>query len=177
MIAARNTPSRLRNGIQPIRTIFLSINHSITNPHRVYTYHLEVIFKRNDWEKNEFSLCFCQTSLCQIVKPGFHYPSWRPELTARVDGRPVSITRQHGPCWRARVSTSRVDVIDIAIFCKYRINIVSKLKKWYRSITSGRRRQDASRRRRQKRRRRKVGVIVNADVRLGADNDTTQSSQ
>jgi len=31
-----------------------------------------------------------------------------PELTARVDGWPVSITRQH-PCWRARVSTSRVE--------------------------------------------------------------------
>ena len=25
-----------------------------------------------------------------------------PELTAWVDGWPVSITRQHGPCWRAR---------------------------------------------------------------------------
>ena len=44
-----------------------------------------------------------------VLKPGFHYPSWRPELTARVDGWPVSITRQHRPCWRARVSTSRVD--------------------------------------------------------------------
>ena len=33
-------------------------------------------------------------------KPGFHYPSWWPELTAQVDGWPVSITRQHGPCWR-----------------------------------------------------------------------------
>ena len=44
------------------------------------------------------------------LKPGFHYPSWRPELTARVDGWPVSITRQHGPCWRARVSTSRVEI-------------------------------------------------------------------
>jgi len=32
-----------------------------------------------------------------------------PELTARVDGWPVSITRQHGPCWWVRVSTSRVD--------------------------------------------------------------------
>ena len=32
-----------------------------------------------------------------------------PELTARVDGWPVSITRQRGPCWRARVSNSRVD--------------------------------------------------------------------
>ena len=28
----------------------------------------------------------------ETVKPGFHYPSWRPELTARVDGWPVSIT-------------------------------------------------------------------------------------
>ena len=27
-----------------------------------------------------------------------------PELTARVDGWSVSITRQHGPCWRACVS-------------------------------------------------------------------------
>jgi len=35
------------------------------------------------------------------LKPGFHYPSWRPELTARVDGWPVSITRQHEPSWRA----------------------------------------------------------------------------
>ena len=32
-----------------------------------------------------------------------------PELTTRVDGWPVSIPRQHGPCWRARVSTNRVD--------------------------------------------------------------------
>jgi len=29
------------------------------------------------------------------LKPGFHYPSWRPELTARVDGWPVSITRRN----------------------------------------------------------------------------------
>jgi len=44
------------------------------------------------------------------VKPGFHYPTSSitldgrvfplAELTARVDGWPVSITRQHGPCWR-----------------------------------------------------------------------------
>ena len=32
-------------------------------------------------------------------KPGFHYPSWRPELTARVDGWPVSLP----------VNTGRVD--------------------------------------------------------------------
>jgi len=42
------------------------------------------------------------TGKCTQLKPGFHYPSWRPELTARVDGWPVSITRQHGWCWRAR---------------------------------------------------------------------------
>jgi len=46
----------------------------------------------------------------QTVKPGFHYQSWRPELMARVDGWPVSITCQHRPCWRARVSTSCVAV-------------------------------------------------------------------
>jgi len=37
---------------------------------------------------------------CWRVKPSFHNPSWRPELTARVDGWPVSITHQHAPCWR-----------------------------------------------------------------------------
>ena len=40
------------------------------------------------------------------LKPGFHYPSWRPELTARVDAWPVSITRQHGSCWRPINSAS-----------------------------------------------------------------------
>jgi len=44
---------------------------------------------------------FSVISLVQFrVKPGLHYPS---SLTARVNGpswRPVSITRQHGPCWR-----------------------------------------------------------------------------
>ena len=51
-----------------------------------------------------------------LLKPGFHYPSWRPKFTAWVDGWPVTITRQHvdgrafplaeltglqhGPCWR-----------------------------------------------------------------------------
>ena len=41
-----------------------------------------------------------KTHLRTELKPGFHYPSWRPELTAQVDRWPVSITRQHGPCWR-----------------------------------------------------------------------------
>jgi len=35
-----------------------------------------------------------------FLKSGFHYPSWRPVLTARVDGWPVSITRKHGPSTR-----------------------------------------------------------------------------
>ena len=38
--------------------------------------------------------------ICLWLKPGFHNPSWRPELTARVDGWPVSITRQFGPSTR-----------------------------------------------------------------------------
>jgi len=47
-----------------------------------------------------------QPSVC--LKPGFHYPSWQPELTAQVDGygpltRVVETetrARQRGPCWR-----------------------------------------------------------------------------
>jgi len=42
---------------------------------------------------------YMQTYTAVSGKPGFHYPSWRPELTAQVDGWPVSITRQHEPCW------------------------------------------------------------------------------
>jgi len=54
--------------------------------------------------------CHCPINRqSRTLKPSFHYPSWRPELTAWVDGWPVSITRQHGLCWRVRVSTSRVD--------------------------------------------------------------------
>jgi len=30
--------------------------------------------------------------IASLLKPGFHYPSWRPELTAQVDGWPVSIS-------------------------------------------------------------------------------------
>jgi len=41
------------------------------------------------------------------LKPGFHYPSWRPELTG--DRFPLPVNNQHAPCWRARVSTSRVN--------------------------------------------------------------------
>ena len=42
-----------------------------------------------------------------VVRWQIHYLS--PVSTTRVDGWPVSITHQHGPCLRARVSTSRVD--------------------------------------------------------------------
>jgi len=69
--------------------------------------------------------CFISCSLVQLVSfvsvfnvqllhrpkriflPKARFPL--PELTAWVDGWPVSITRQRGPCWRAHVSTSRVD--------------------------------------------------------------------
>ena len=34
------------------------------------------------------------------IKPGFHYQSWRPELTARVDGWPVSTSRVDGASTR-----------------------------------------------------------------------------
>jgi len=44
-----------------------------------------------------------------VLRPGTKARFPLLELTARVDGWPVSITRQHGPCWRARISTSGVD--------------------------------------------------------------------
>ena len=43
------------------------------------------------------------TERTHVVKAGFHYPSWRPEVTARVDGWPVSITPN------LPVNTGRVD--------------------------------------------------------------------
>ena len=49
----------------------------------------------------------CQHLLCFFLSIKARFPL--PELTARVDGWSVSITHQHGPCWRVRVSTSRVD--------------------------------------------------------------------
>ena len=43
------------------------------------------------------------TTVVAWIRPGFHYPSWRPELTA-VDGPSTRLVetraRQHGPCWR-----------------------------------------------------------------------------
>jgi len=43
-----------------------------------------------------------------------------PELTARVDGWPVSITRQHGPCWRAVNSASGNRALVMrSIECQY----------------------------------------------------------
>jgi len=55
-----------------------------------------------------------QNTNINTVKPGFHYPSWRPELTGdrfplpvntgRVDGPSTWLVetraRQHGPCWQ-----------------------------------------------------------------------------
>jgi len=86
----------------------------------LYWYHSALMTKLQYWCR---SILFCFKRFEQFpppaqcivllkglrIKPGFHYPSWRPELTALVDGWSVSITRQHGPCWRARVSTSPVD--------------------------------------------------------------------
>ena len=73
------------------------------------------------------------------LKPGFHYPSSRPELTARVDGWPVSTTRVDGPCWRVmetgHPSTRAVNsgsgnwaLVEILIFTI--INLIFKYN-WY----------------------------------------------
>jgi len=65
-----------------------------------------------------FTICvFMQLSTFTItIKPGFHYPSWRPELTARVDGWPVSITRQHRPCSGNRALLSRLSD-KLTVYC------------------------------------------------------------
>jgi len=42
-----------------------------------------------------------------LTKARFPLPELTARVTARVDGWPVSITRQHGPCWWATVSTSK----------------------------------------------------------------------
>jgi len=69
-----------------------------------------------------FSVCpswavFIHIQTLQLcLKPGFHYPSWRPELTAQVDGLPVSITRQHsvdGRVFPLAELTGRVDGLDL----------------------------------------------------------------
>jgi len=63
---------------------------------------------------------YCISTVLLLLMIHLSYIGWKlyhdsearfplPELTAWVDGWPVSITRQHGPCWQARVSTSHVD--------------------------------------------------------------------
>jgi len=61
----------------------------------------------NKWKIKHFGI------IRLSIKPGFHYPSWRSELTARVDGWPVTgfhypstravltVARFHLPSWRA----------------------------------------------------------------------------
>jgi len=58
------------------------------------------------WPRN-CARYYYQTSPPPTLRDGNKARFPLSELTARVDGWPVSITRQH--CWRAHVSTSRVD--------------------------------------------------------------------
>ena len=55
------------------------------------------------------------TSITCGLKPGFHYTSWRPELTARVDGWPVSITCQHRPVHNFDGPTTRL--VETGLYC------------------------------------------------------------
>jgi len=91
--------------------------------------HLPVL---SQWSQRWVYSWWCDRHMTSVtpVKPGFHYPSWRPELTARVDGWPVSIarqcdgpstrlmetrTRQHGPCWRVMETGHPFFLINIPI--------------------------------------------------------------
>ena len=53
--------------------------------------HLSLLF--SSFYNIFLALTFCVLMCCTKAR----FPL--PELTARVDGWPVSITRQHGPCW------------------------------------------------------------------------------
>jgi len=79
---------------EPLFTYFTSVLYVV--PLTVYSY----FSVSPPWHEMAFyNLLMCRTKA--------RFPL--PELTVRVDGWPVSITRQHGPSWRARVSTIRVD--------------------------------------------------------------------
>ena len=41
------------------------------------------------------------------LKPGFHYPRWRPELTARINGPSWRVTGFHYPSTRAALTGAR----------------------------------------------------------------------
>ena len=51
------------------------------------------------------------------VKPGFHYPSWRPELTGDRFPLPVNTGRVDGPCWRAVNSGSGNGALTFSVVC------------------------------------------------------------
>jgi len=78
-------------------------NYCKTRIFRVPLYLATSVTRENNKSRIFEMSCYFSVSL----KPGFHYPSWRPELTARVDGWPISITRQHGPCWRVMETVTR----------------------------------------------------------------------
>ena len=69
-----------------------------------------------------------------FLKPGFHYPSWRPELTARVDGWPVSITRQHGP-WKPGLNFDFVLGTAVTVGAESRLfDVTASLNLWNRLV-------------------------------------------
>jgi len=66
------------------------------------------------------------------LKPGFHYPSWRPKLTARLDGWPVSITRQHGRTFPLAELTGRVSTRAVNSGNGNRALVTYKMTAWDR---------------------------------------------
>jgi len=97
--------SRLLVLMQCLHTIGISTTTPTIS--RKVSFESWTIMSLSKWTAGLLELVY--NLMIYTIKPGFHYPRWRRELTARVDGWPLSITRQHGPCWWARVSTNRVD--------------------------------------------------------------------
>ena len=63
------------------------------------------------------------------VKPGFHYPSWRPELTSRVDGWQVSITVSHAFPLATRQLVPSTRVVETG----NRTLVLTQYVSWYRN--------------------------------------------
>ena len=82
--------------------MFITLNVSVCRlPSSVPVPNYTVWWQRHVCVNNLYSIDRLHgsgTTRWRVHRPNARFPL--PELTARVDGWPVSITRQHGPCWR-----------------------------------------------------------------------------
>jgi len=99
VISDKSNVFNVEKRTQPIRSFVSAVNNCYPYIHtQWYGY---IVTQRNthtDIHNTHYGggLALINSTLGP-VKPGFHYPCWRPKLTAWVYGWPVYITRQLGP--------------------------------------------------------------------------------